>query len=173
MPRSAICLISSSARIDLAGVEAGIDLVEHQQPCGLHRQALGQFQPLAAGQRQRRRGAVGKRGKAGEIEGARMALSLAAPIVATPPANSAPPATLSNTRHARKRLHDLEGARNAAARDLERRCAGHMRSPRYRISPALSAMHAGDQIDQRGLAGAVRADQPDDLAGVELERSRR
>src|SRR5882757_2552274 len=41
--------------IDLAGVEAGIDLVQHQN-LGAHGHALGQLETLAAGQRQRRSG---------------------------------------------------------------------------------------------------------------------
>ena len=38
--------------------------------------------------------------------------------------------------------------------------------PRTRISPLVGAHHAREDLDQRRLAGAVVADQPDDLALV-------
>ena len=70
--------------------------------------------------------------------------------------------------HPRKRLHDLEGAGEPAARRLERALRRHVLA----LKPDAAGgrpMHAGHQIDQRGLAGAVRADQRDDLALLQRE----
>ena len=41
-----------------------------------------------------------------------------------------------------------------------------MRWPQKKISPAPRHQRAGDQVEQRGLAGAVRADQAGDAAGL-------
>ena len=43
------------------------------------------------------------------------------------------------------------------------------RSPSKRIAPESIAVDPGDRLDQRRLAGAVVADQADDLAGVDVE----
>ena len=37
--------------------------------------------------------------------------------------------------------------------------------PSKRIRPAVGSQRAGDQVEQRGLAGAVGADQPEPVAG--------
>ena len=57
----------SQRAVDLARIEAGIDLVQHQH-LRPHRHALGQFEALAAGQRQRRRRPVGKLRQPHELE---------------------------------------------------------------------------------------------------------
>ena len=49
--------------LDLAGIEPGIDFVQHQH-LGPHRHALGQLETLAAAERQRRSRPVGERAQA-------------------------------------------------------------------------------------------------------------
>src|SRR4051812_38184238 len=71
-------------------------------------------------------------------------------------------------RHLGKRLHDLERAREAEPCDLVRPRAGDIAV--LEVHPAGGRrMNAGDEIDQRCLAGPVRADQADDLALVDGE----
>ena len=43
-------------------------------------------------------------------------------------------------------------------------------SPRKTTSPDGERERAGDQVEHRALAGAVRADQAEDLAGLDRER---
>src|SRR5262249_37924526 len=71
-------------------------------------------------------------------------------------------------RHAAERPRDLEAARNAAAR-------AHMGLQRRDVLVAehdgagLGAERAGNTVDQRGLAGAVRADEAEALARRNLD----
>src|SRR5262249_62131330 len=68
-----------------------------------------------------------------------------------------------------ERLHDLTGARSAAAGDAVR---GQAVDALGRV-PDLAgarAVYPSDEIDQRRLARPVRPDQADDLARCELER---
>ena len=59
---------------------------------------------------------------------------------------------------------------------VERTCAGPGGSTRRWIesptlsSPALRAALADDRLEQRGLAGAVRADEPDPIAARDARR---
>ena len=58
----------------------------------------------------------------------------------------------------RKQIGDLERAADAGVRDLFRRMAGdRLAQQRYRA--LVRRIHAGQQIERRGLAGAVGADQ--------------
>ena len=50
-----------------------------------------------------------------------------------------------------------------------RRRAGGSGAPHQAMRPASTGSEAGDRFEQRRLAGAVRADQSEDLAGVHLE----
>ena len=51
------------------------------------------------------------------------------------------------------------------------RCTGRpsMRAPASAIDPARRREHAGDEIEGGGLAGAVRPDQCEDLAGKQFK----
>src|SRR5436190_840086 len=72
-------------------------------------------------------------------------------------------------RHRRERLHDLEGAGDAARRYLKRLEV----LDRFALVQDFAGARrkdAGDDVDQRTLAGAVRADQSDDLSRFECER---
>ena len=71
-------------------------------------------------------------------------------------------------RHVRAQFHVLERARNALGGDMTRRQARHVVVEEQDL-PGVRFRRPGDQIEQRGLAGAVRADQAQDLAGLDLE----
>jgi hypothetical protein len=74
-------------------------------------------------------------------------------------------------RHGLKALHDLKGAADAALAAFGRRQRRDVLT--VEDDRALGGrQHARDQIEQRRLAGAVRADQADDLAApTEIETS--
>ena len=61
--------------------------------------------------------------------------------------------------------HQLEGARDAALRDAVRRQRRDRRGRRADLA-AVGRDRAGDQVEHRGLARAVRADQAEDLAAA-------
>ena len=67
--------------------------------------------------------------------------------------------------HARERSHDLEGAADAEPADAIGRQADDERPVDSSLA-AVGAQEAVQQIEQRGLAGAVRPDDADDLAGA-------
>src|SRR6185503_3564852 len=68
----------------------------------------------------------------------------------------------------REELAVLEGSRNAESRDLVRARARDLRVAEEN-SPAGRPIQAADAIQHRRLAGAVRADQRQKLAGARLE----
>ena len=72
-------------------------------------------------------------------------------------------------RHVGERPHDLEGAADARRADLVRTQARDVPA-READRSAVRHHRAGDEVEQRGLAGAVGPDQRDDLALVHLER---
>ena len=82
------------------------------------------------------------------------------------PRRCAPIATFSITDHAGHQLHVLEAAGDARAARCGRAQAGDTLAEEARLRPALGARDAGEQVERRALARAVRADQPDDLAGA-------
>ena len=73
-------------------------------------------------------------------------------------------------RQVGEQLVDLEGAGDAEPHPLVRLEIDVMSSPSSRMSPGGRAQHAGEQIDEGGLAGAVRADQR--VARALLDRDR-
>ena len=70
--------------------------------------------------------------------------------------------------HAVEHAHELEGAREAEAGDLVRRHPGDV-APVEADDAGIRRQRAGDQIQRGGLAGAVGAEQADDLAGVDRQ----
>ena len=98
-----------------------------------------------------------------------MAFSLAAPMVGTPPANSAPPVTFSSTVMSGNgcTTWNVRAMPSRAMRSGGRRS---MRSSPYQNLAGAGPMHAGDEIDQGRLAGAVGTDQADDLTRPQFER---
>ena len=73
-------------------------------------------------------------------------------------------------RQAGERLHDLKGAGDAAPGEPVRRLAGDVVAGIANLAGARLEK-ARDQGKQRRLAGAVRADQRRDAAGVSRQRS--
>ena len=67
-----------------------------------------------------------------------------------------------------QQLHVLEGAREAQRGDAPRRQMVRWRTEQP-DAPRGRRSHAADHVEQRGLAGAVGADQRDDLAGMDGE----
>ena len=63
----------------------------------------------------------------------------------------------------------LEGTGDAALEDIARtQAADHIAAEPHVAARRLE--HAGNDIEQSRLAGTVRADQRDDLAGLDVER---
>ena len=75
---------------------------------------------------------------------------------------------MSRNRHARERAHDLEGSADARFAQLMRLAGEHVAALEQDFA-AIGPQEAIQQIEQRGLAGAVRADDAEDLVSVELE----
>ena len=71
-------------------------------------------------------------------------------------------------RQLRQRLGELEGADHAAAGDLVRRHAGQVLALE-RPGALVGPVEAGEQVEEGGLAGAVRADERGDDAALHLE----
>ena len=76
-------------------------------------------------------------------------------------------------RHPGERARDLEGAAEAAGDARLRRLARRRRAPSSRIAPRVGRRLPAMQVEHRRLAGAVRADQPDDLAARDARATRR
>ena len=171
MPRSRTFLMTATTSSIFDVVEPGHHFVEQQQ-LGPH--APGPWRARAAcGRARRARRRAGRRGaprptKSSQSRAcvARLGRALRWP----PPApNSAPTATLSSTAEPGKRLHDLEGAADAEMRAAKRRQIVDAACPRNSSSPSLGAQRAADQVDERRLAGAVGADQTEDLAAPTMK----
>ena len=72
-------------------------------------------------------------------------------------------------REARERLQDLERAGDAEVAEPIGSQTGHVGSGEAH-RPGVRPDEAGDEIEERRLAGAVRPDQADDLPPADLER---
>ena len=68
-----------------------------------------------------------------------------------------------------EQVHELEAARDAGAHALGDRGMGHVRALEDDLARVLAQMRA-DHVAQRGLAGAVRPDQRDELALLDAQR---
>ena len=158
-----------------------VELASGSRPCGRSRSAAGPPSPRrAAGAsarsraRARPRAACGRAASAPPRAAARLSnrSSRAQHLVRACARrrrrrgwrSSAPTMTLSSTRQRRKRPHDLERAADAAAADLVGRQPVDALALRTRCAPVVRRDHAGDHVEQRGLAGAVRADHREDRA---------
>src|SRR6185437_2261484 len=71
-------------------------------------------------------------------------------------------------RHARKGAHDLERSRYASFAEFVRLARKHVASLDQDFT-SVGSQKAVQQIEQRGLACAVRTDDAQDLVSVELE----
>ena len=166
-------LVDASDRLDqhaaFALGQAAGDLVEQQQS-RFGRQRAGQFQPLALQEAQAPAGWLARVDQPGLDQDFGAAL-----------------ADLGLASCARRRRRRPAGSRT---RSVSRKAAGSGRSGRRRQGSAASAAVrvtsrpieidgagvgrdvAGDQVEQRRLAGAVRADDAQRLALAKLERNR-
>ena len=98
------------------------------------------------------------RDRAGELPAARRPM----------PRRWAPSGDVLEHGHVRPQMDVLEGAGDAARGDVARWQAGRSLAAELDLA-ARQRQHAGDQVEDRALAGAVRADQADDLARPDLE----
>ena len=73
--------------------------------------------------------------------------------------------------HLREQLAVLEGAGEAEPRDFVRRAAGDVLAAE--TDRAAAAIDAADAVEHAGLAGAVRADQREQLARLQPQTTRR
>src|SRR5262249_3776640 len=105
-------------------------------------------------------GPVGDAGEADKVE------QVARPLLAA--ALQADEDVLEN-RHRPEDVDVLERAGDAAPHDRVRRLAQEALA-REDDRARVGLVEAGDQVEERRLAGAVRPDQPDDLAGLDVER---
>ena len=166
MPWAAMARIRRQSALDLGCVEAGVDLIE-QQELGIRGKALGELQPLAIGQRELRGGRVGIAGKPGEFQAFHGA-GAGGRNRARASGKQSAGGDIVEDAHARKRLHHLEGAADTKPGDAKRGQAIDALACKRDLA-RVGRLHPGDDIDQGGLAGAVRPDQSDDLAGHERE----
>src|SRR5262249_39768964 len=72
-------------------------------------------------------------------------------------------------RQIAERLDDLEGAGDAGARHFVRRLAGDL-TPIEDDPPAIGSRETGQTVKARRLAGAVRAEESQDLTLLDSER---
>ena len=141
------------------------DLVE-QQHAGPGGERAGKLQALAIEQRQRAGAAVGLVGEAAALEqsgaaGVDLALAPAA-------AEGRGDHEILEHRHAAERLRHLERARQPHAAAVLGFHAGDVVAFEHHAA-AVGRDRAGDDAEQRGLAGAVRPDDAERLAAQERE----
>ena len=151
--------------------QAARDLVEEQQP-RLGRQRTCQFETLAFEQRQCTGRGVGTAEHADSFEGPDGGrLDGARGRRAPRPPRSERRAHQRVLEHgeALERTRDLGGAPDAHVTPDVGRTARHVDTvERHRAG--VGAQVAGDEVEQRGLAGTVRSDDPDGVTLGDLER---
>ena len=183
--RSRIRRRSAPQRLDLLVVEAAGRLVEQQQ-LRLARQRAAELDALLRAERQvrhRRRRRRASRSSSASSSSARAA-AVAAPRAA-PPAGAArwrrsrcavrqwpPTSTFSRTLMRAEQRQVLERAADAERGDAVRRRL-EQRAALERDPALAERVEARQAVEQRRLAGAVRADQADDLAAPRRRTTRR
>ena len=70
--------------------------------------------------------------------------------------------------HIRQQLHMLEGAADADLRGLARGRVAAQRAAKQQVA-VIARQQAGQKVESRALACAIRADEREDLAGLDLE----
>ena len=78
-------------------------------------------------------------------------------------------ATYSEVLQHGQRLREAEALRHVADAPLHRRRVGHRVDAADRGAAGARHQQAGEEAQERRLAGAVRPDQPEQLAGLHLE----
>ena len=182
-PEAATFWITASTSASLDRIAAGGRLVE-QQHLRLGRERTGDLEPLQRAIRHFPGRPVRERAEADEREklfgfGARVAVlpqhgrqgeemrQKIAPLMQV-----APDHHVLGCRHAEENLQVLKRARQPALREQMRREPGHLVTPKP-YAPARGRVNAGNKVEQRGLAGAVRSDDGEDLARLDRERHAR
>jgi hypothetical protein len=160
-------------------VDAGARLVE-EHDLGIAHHGAAELEQLLLPARKRARKRKPVRGEAEQFErllGAAVdRLLLAAHPAGTEPGGEDPLAALARRYqheifehgHARPFLRDLEGAREAKAEELVRLLARHIGAVEEDAA-VIGSRHAGDDVEERRLAGAVRANEAGDRAARHLE----
>ena len=146
----------------MLGQPAG-DLVE-QQKLRLDRQRPRQLQPLALQQGQRPRRYIGfviKSGRPEHVAAAPVTLALG-----RAPAEDGADQKVLEHAHVGERMRDLIRAADTPPRAAMRRHHGHIGAVEQDAAAARRDV-AGDQVEQRGLAGAVGADDRERLAAFD------
>ena len=164
MPCAAQRADQRDALLQLGRIEAGEPFVEQQQRRAAA-PAHGRV-PAASGRcRSARPAAVSRTARRGRRARAARRRAARPPAPQAPARPKARPAsTFSRQVSEASTPHQLEGARHAQPRDAVRPAGRRWRGRRSAMLPASGAQRAGDQVEHRGLARAVGAQQADDLA---------
>ena len=137
-----------------------------QQQFRLGRECAGDFESALFGRHQIAGEHVGARAKPAELQ---HLMRLAAGIAHHGGADQRADDDVVDHSHGLKTLHDLEGAADPALAAFGRRQRGDVIT--VEDDRALRGrQHARDQVEQRRLAGAVRADEADDFATPDRDR---
>ena len=164
-PVSRTLRTSSTPVLRLDRRQPGQHFVEQQQ-FRLGRQRARDLEPALFGRDQIAGQHVGARAEAAKFQ---HLVRLAAGIAHHGGADQRADDDVVDDRHGLEALDDLEGAADAALAALGRRQRGDVLA--VEDDRALGRrQHAGDQVEQRRLAGAVRADQADDFAAPDRDR---
>ena len=168
-PPSAIARRWRAERLALGRVQAGRRLVEQQQT-RLRRQRPGHADELAVALREIGRARLGG---PPEVERARAPRRSPAGRCASRTRSSRPASGPGRRRGSPRRAGRRTARRSATcarARAAARACGARPRRSRPSSStPPAGVDEAGDRVDERRLAGAVGADQADELALADLE----
>ena len=179
---SRIALDRLAELVDLAVGEAGRRLVQ-QQERGLRRQRPGDLEALQRAERQAGRRAEGEVRRGRGARAARRRSSRVRPLLVpgrrcaarprtkpTVPWLWAPDHHVLEQRHRREQRQVLERAGDAELGDAVRRQRRAGRARRTMHPAPRRLVDAADDVEHRRLAGAVRPDEPADLALVDGER---
>ena len=166
-PSARICSISAMPVRSSVGLRPGEPLVE-QHNFGIGRERAGELDPLLIDIGERRdRGVVGAAQANPLQQVAGVVVEFAAPTPAV--AEHAAGGDVLQHRQRRQHANDLKRAGNAAGRDLAcRRSRNVLAVEQDRACSRLQ--RAGDHVQHRGLARAVRTDQSQHLVLRKLER---
>ena len=152
---------------DLFVIQAARRLVEQQQ-LRLGDQRARELDPLERPERQPRRRPSGDVGDPDVVEDlARAAADGAA--AKRPRAGVRADEHVVEHRHRAEQLDVLERARDPATNDAVRRRAQQALAVEAQRA-GVRLVEPGDHVEERGLAGAVRPDQADDLPRLDVER---
>ena len=157
----------------LLGRHAGGRLV-HQQQLGRAGERDGQLHALDVAVGQLARRTVGVGGHADAVEQRKRLVAVEAARIGPPRPRAAVPADqrhlhVLDHRHGHEGLRHLEGAPDAQAPDAARRQAGDVLAGQHHAA-AVGRELAAHHVEERRLAGAVGADDGEQLAGLDRER---